>query len=81
MKARLVLKWRTGEGGKPEAKARLANQGFRHPDALEGKSETSSPSATRTARQILSSVAARPLRASNVATAFLQGKPDIVCFA
>ncbi len=36
MKARFLQKWRTGEDGQPETKARLVIQGFRDLDALEG---------------------------------------------
>ena len=59
MKARFILKWRNDEHGKPEAKARLVLQGFRDPDALEGKLETSSPTATRLARQVYAVASAR----------------------
>ncbi len=79
MRARFLLKWRTGEDGQPEAQARLVIEGFRDPDAFEGKLETSSPTATCTARQNLLSAAASgqwPLYASDVATAFLQGEPQ-----
>ena len=79
MRARFLLKWRTGEGGQPDAKARLVLQGFRDPDALEGKLETSSPTATRMARQMLFSIASVSdwsLYVADAATAFLQGKPQ-----
>ncbi len=77
-RARFLLKWRTGDNGQPQV-PKPDWSGFRDPDALDGKLETSLPTTTRTARRILLSVAAVgqwPLCASDVATAFLQGKPQ-----
>ena len=75
LRARFLLKWRD-DGS---AKARLVVQGFRDPDALNGTLATSSPTATRLARHCVFAVAAinqwTPWTA-DVATAFLQGKPQ-----
>jgi len=76
MKARFLLKWRETEDGTKEAKARLVLQGFNDPDALEGKLETSSPTGSRIARQLLLLTAANEswtLEAADVKAAFLQG--------
>ncbi len=54
-------------------------QGFKDPDALEGKLETSSPTASRLARHALLSIAATahwPLIGADVGTVFLKGKPQ-----
>ena len=78
LRARFILKWSTNEDGTPRAKARLVVQGLRDPDALEGRLETSSPTATRLSRHVVLALAAiykwMPWTA-DVATAFLQGKP------
>jgi hypothetical protein len=79
MRARFLLKWRKGDNGEQEAKARLVIQGFRDPDALEGKLQTSSPTASRIARQLLLALAAIEgwtISVADVQTAFLQGKPQ-----
>eukprot|EP00959_Pyramimonas_sp_CCMP1952_P365816 7661179-Pyramimonas_sp.AAC.1 len=77
--ARWVLKWTENDGGAPRAKARLVLQGFNDPDALDGKVPTASPTATRLGRQLVMLLAANSgwrLRTADVATAFLQGRPQ-----
>ncbi len=52
-------------------------QGFKDPDALEGKLETSAPTASRLARQTLLTIAATEgwiVSGADVQTAFLQGR-------
>ena len=79
MKARFILKWRNDEQGKPEAKHDWSSKDSRIQTPLMGKLETSSPTATRLARQVLLTVAATmrwPVHVADVKTAFLQGRPQ-----
>eukprot|EP00435_Cladocopium_sp_Y103_P032775 s1444_g8.t1 len=79
MKARFVLKWAVDSNGNPRAKARLVLQGFSDPDLLRGELDTSSPTLSRSSRQILLAIATCKswlLFISDVATAFLQGDPQ-----
>ena len=79
MKARFVLKWSADNSGNPRAKARLVLQGFSDPDLLRGELDTSSPTLSRSSRQILLAIATCKswlIFISDVATAFLQGDPQ-----
>ena len=79
MKARFVLKWSADNNGNPRAKARLVLQGFSDPDLLRGELDTSSPTLSRSSRQILLAIATRKswlIFISHVATAFPQGDPQ-----
>ena len=79
MKARFVLKWSADNNGNPRAKARLVLQGFSDPDLLRGELDTSSPTLSRSSRQILLAIATCKswlIFISDVATAFLQGDPQ-----
>jgi hypothetical protein len=77
LKARFILKWAKDENGLPRAKARLVIQGFNDPDVLEGKLQTSSPTASRVSKMVMLAITSckrwRPWTA-DVSTAFLQGK-------
>ncbi|CAL1132261.1 unnamed protein product, partial [Cladocopium goreaui] len=76
MKARFVLKWSADNNGNPRAKARLVLRGFSDPDLLRGELDTSSPTLSRSSRQILLAIATCKswlVFTSDVATAFLQG--------
>ncbi len=75
MKARFLLKWSKNPDGTRRAKARLVVQGFRDPDALDGKLTTSSPTALRISRifiLVLPRTAGWKLFTADVTTAFLQ---------
>ena len=77
--SRMLLKWSKHPDGSPRAKARLIVRGFQDPDAWEGTVPTSSPTTTRLSRSMLLSLAATmswPIWTSDIATAFLQGKPQ-----
>ena len=77
--SRMLLKWPKNPDGAPRAKARLIVRGFMDPDAWEGTVPTSSPTTTRLSRSMLLSLAASmswPVWTSDIATAFLQGKPQ-----
>ena len=79
MKARFVLKWTQDSAGNPRAKARPVLQGFSDPDLLSGELETSSPTLSRSSRQVLLSISTCCLWllfVADVATAFLQGDPQ-----
>ncbi|CAK0833042.1 unnamed protein product, partial [Prorocentrum cordatum] len=79
LKAKWVLKWTKNDDGTLRAKARLALQGFNVPDALSGAVPTASPTASRLARQMALQLAANNgwrLWRADVATAFLQGRPQ-----
>ena len=77
LKARFLLKWSKDANGMPRAKARLIIQGFNDPDVLDGKLQTSSPTASRVSKMVMLALAScqrwRPWTA-DVSTAFLQGK-------
>ena len=75
----MLLKWSKNPDGTPRAKARLIVRGFMDPDAWAGTVPTSSPTTTRLSRSVLLSLAANmhwPVCTSDIATAFLQGKPQ-----
>ena len=77
--SRMLLKWSKNPDGTPRAKARLIVRGFMDPDAWDGTVPTSSPTTTRLSRSCLLSLAATmkwPVWTSDIATAFLQGKPQ-----
>ena len=77
--SRMLLKWSKNPDGSPRAKARLIVRGFQDPDAWEGTVPTSSPTTTRLSRSMLLSLASTmdwPIWTSDIATAFLQGKPQ-----
>ena len=77
--SRMLLKWSKNPDGTPRAKARLIVRGFMDPDAWAGTVPTSSPTTTRLSRSVLLSLAANmhwPIWTSDIATAFLQGKPQ-----
>ena len=79
MKARFVLKWAADGKGGMKAKARLVLQGFSDPDLLQGALDTSSPTLSRTSRQVLlaiSQVNHWQRWTADVSTAFLQGDPQ-----
>ena len=74
--SRMLLKWSKHPDGSPRAKARLIVRGFQDP---EGTVPTSSPTTTRLSRSMLLSLASTmswPIWTSDIATAFLQGKPQ-----
>ena len=76
---RTMTLWPKNPDGTPRAKARLIVRGFMDPDAWAGTVPTSSPTTTRLSRSILLSLAANmhwPVWTSDIATAFLQGKPQ-----
>ena len=76
MRARFVLKWAADGKGGLKAKARLVLQGFSDPDLLQGQLDTSSPTLSRSSRQVLialSEVLSWERWTADVATAFLQG--------
>ena len=80
LRARFLLRWREVDNAAPEAKARLVLQGFKDPDALSGNLQTSSPTASRLARQCVLAIAGIngwPPWAADVASAFLQGKEQV----
>ena len=77
LRAHFILKWSKWPDGSPRAKARLITQGFRDPDALEGKIATESPTLGRLGRNFIMSVASNngwSLFCSDISTAFLQGR-------
>ena len=77
--SRMLLKWSKNPDGSPRAKARLIVRGFQDPDAWEGTDPTSSPTTTRLSRSMLLSLASTmncSIWTSDIATAFLQGKPQ-----
>ena len=77
--SRMLLKWSKNPDGSPRAKARLIVRGFMDPDAWEGTVPTSSPTTTRLSRSMLLSLASTmqwPIWTSDIATAFLQGRPQ-----
>ena len=79
MKARFVLKWAADGKGGLKAKARLVLQGFSDPDLLQGALDTSSPTLSRTSRQVLlaiSQINHWQRWTADVSTAFLQGDPQ-----
>ena len=79
MRARFVLKWAADGKGGLKAKARLVLQGFADPDLLQGQLDTSSPTLSRSSRQVIiaiSEVLSWERWTADVATAFLQGDPQ-----
>ena len=79
MRARFVLKWAADGKGGLKAKARLVLQGFADPDLLQGQLDTSSPTLSRSSRQVLialSEVLSWERWTADVAFAFLQGDPQ-----
>ena len=78
LKAHFILAWKKNPDGSPRAKARLVVQGFRDPDALSGKLNTTAPTLTRLSRNMVMAVGTMlgmlPFTA-DITTAFLQGKP------
>ena len=79
MKARFVLKWAADGKGGLKAKARLVLQGFSDPNLLQGALDTSSPTLSRTSRQVLlaiSQINHWQRWTADVSTAFLQGDPQ-----
>ena len=77
LKGHFILKWSKWPSGLPRAKARFITQGFRDPDALEGKINTESPTLSRISRNYILTVAATKqwtALTADISTAFLQGK-------
>ena len=79
MRARFVLKWAADGKDGLKAEARLVLQGFADPDLLQGQLDTSSPTLSRSSRQVIiaiSEVLSWERWTADVATAFLQGDPQ-----
>ena len=77
LKAHFILKWSKHPDGSPRAKARLITQGFRDPDALSGKLNSTSPTLSRLGRSCLFSLSTTlqwSMFIADVTTAFLQGR-------
>ena len=77
LRAKFILNWKRNDDGTPRAKARLICQGYQDPDALNGSLATASPTLTRLSRGMILSITSLlgffPF-ASDISTAFLQGK-------
>ena len=77
LRAKFILNWKRNDDGTPRAKARLICQGYQGPDALNGSLATASPTLTRLSRGMILSITSLlgffPF-ASDISTAFLQGK-------
>ena len=77
LKAHFILKWSKNEDGSPRAKARLITQGFRDPDALQGKIKTDAPTLTKVSRNMILAISATlgwAMFSADISTAFLQGR-------
>ena len=74
LKAHFILKWSKHPDGSPRAKARLITQGFRDPDGLAGRVDSTSPTLSRLGRTYLMSVMANcgwTNFVADISTAFL----------